>query len=418
MMRVTNNMIHSNLVNNLNRQQEAMSKNQMEGSTGSRINSPSDDPAGAVRKMHYETRLAEYEQYGKNVTSAKGRMEFTHGQLSGVNDILQRIREITLQASSGTYNDFDRREAAGREVEELLMGLVDIANSKDSTGRNLFGGSVIEREAFRPVFANSIVEGVDNGRALTGVVYQGDNLGLAREIERGTQIDVSTPGSKAFWGTNMTISADKNSSNYVALGDGSFSIDGIRIEISAGDNLDDIVRKINNSPIEVSASIGGENDLVLTSETPHQIWMEDMEGGTILQDLGMVDPQNPTPGNNINPSAIVAGQSLFDVVIQLRDDLLSNDILSIGGRDIEGLDMSMENVLRYQSEVSSRVSRLDKHYRRLSWDHTMTQELRSKNESVDFAETIMNFKWLENVHGYTLRVGADLIKPTLMDFLR
>ncbi|MES0490357.1 MAG: flagellar hook-associated protein 3 [Leptospirales bacterium] len=418
MMRVTNNMIHSNLVNNLNRQQEAMSKNQMEGSTGTRINSPSDDPAGSARKMFYETRLAEYEQYGKNVVSAKGRMEFTDGQLAAVTDILHRIREITVQAANGTYNEFDRSEAAGREVEELLMGLVDIANSKDPTGRNLFGGSVIEREAFRPIFANSLVEGVDNGRALTGVVYQGDNLGLAREIERGTQVDVSTPGSKAFWGTNMTISSNQDASNFVALGDGSFSIDGIRIEVNAGDNLDDIVNKINNSPIEVSASVGGNNGLVLTSDTPHQIWMEDRAGGTILQDLGLIDPANTTPGNNINPAAIVAGQSIFDVVIQLRDDLLNNDVLSIGGRDLEGLDMAMENVLRYQAEVSSRVGRLDKHYRRLTWDHTMTQELRSKNESVDFAETIMNFKWLENVHGYTLRVGADLIKPTLMDFLR
>jgi len=42
----------------------------------------------------------------------------------------------------------------------------------------------------------------------------------------------------------------------------------------------------------------------------------------------------------------------------------------------------------------------------------------SKTEGIDYAETIMNFKWLESVHQYALAVGAKSIKSTLMDFLR
>jgi flagellin-like hook-associated protein FlgL len=42
----------------------------------------------------------------------------------------------------------------------------------------------------------------------------------------------------------------------------------------------------------------------------------------------------------------------------------------------------------------------------------------AKTEGIDYAEEIMNFKWLEAVHQYALSVGARSIKPTLMDFLR
>ena len=45
-------------------------------------------------------------------------------------------------------------------------------------------------------------------------------------------------------------------------------------------------------------------------------------------------------------------------------------------------------------------------------------ELLAKTEGIDYAETIMNFKWIESVHQYALAVGAKTIKPTLMDFLR
>jgi len=44
--------------------------------------------------------------------------------------------------------------------------------------------------------------------------------------------------------------------------------------------------------------------------------------------------------------------------------------------------------------------------------------LLAKNEGIDFPETIMNLKWIENVFNYSLNVGSRIIRPTLMDFLR
>jgi len=45
-------------------------------------------------------------------------------------------------------------------------------------------------------------------------------------------------------------------------------------------------------------------------------------------------------------------------------------------------------------------------------------ELLAESEGIDVAESIMNLKWLESVHQYALNVGARVIKPTLVDFIR
>jgi len=412
-------MIHSDLVLTLNRQNSAIEKVENGLSTGMRIQKPSDDPAGSANQNILSSRLNELTQYDRNVVDAKDRMNLIDGQLSRVTDILQRIRELTVQAANGTNTKFELSEAIGREIEQHLLALVDLANVKDSTGRNLFGGSVTERESFVAVFSNNVTEGgLDNGRAMSGVVYQGDILTQRREIERGEQMDVTVPGNKAFWGTNMTVASNYNSQQYVARGNQSFAIDGIRINVNAGDSLKEIVQKINASPLDVEASIGAQNDLVLTTKSPHQIWLEDLEGSTVLQDIGMIDGNNPAPGNNYHPGAVVSGKSMFDVVMQLRDDLMRGDQAQIGGKDLEAIDMTMDNLLRYRSEVGARVNRIEMHEQRLALDKSYTQELLSKNQSIDIIESIVDLKWLESVHGYALRVGADMIKPSLMDFLR
>ncbi len=418
MNRITNNMIHNDMIMTLNRQQGAMQKAQTDLSTGVKIRKPSDDPAGSVNQMLFRSRLSELNQYERNINEAYDRLNIADGQLARVTDIMQRVRYLTVQASNGIYTDFERSEAIAREIDQHLMALVEIANVKDATGRTLFGGSVIEREAFTPVFSNMVIDGTDRGRAMTGVVYQGDNLAQIREIERAEQTEVSLAGNQVFWGTNMTIGGSRDSSAYVAQGDQSFAIDGFKIEVSAGDTLRDIVLKINNSPVEVNATVGAGNDIILTSQTPHQIWLEDLEGSTALSDLGLIDPNNRTPGNNYHPGATISGLSVFDVLIQLRNDLLKGDVNSIGGRNLEAIDMAMENVLRYRAEVGARVNRVEFHQQRIAWDKSYTQELLAKNEGTDMVETVVDLKWLENVHGYALRVGAGLIKPTLMDFLR
>jgi len=114
----------------------------------------------------------------------------------------------------------------------------------------------------------------------------------------------------------------------------------------------------------------------------------------------------------------MSGMSLFDTIIKFRNDLFAADQREVGGRDLGLLDDSINNLLRHRSEVGARQNRLEEHMKRVSWDKTYMTDVLAKSEGIDVPETIMNLKWLETVHQYSLNVGSRIIRPTLMDFLR
>ena len=422
MIRITDIMKNGNLVRNLNRQQFELDRVEAQLSTGQKIRNPSDDPSAATNQMFYRTRLNELGQFENNVGTARDRLNMIDGQLGRVTEIVQRIRELSVQASNGVYQGdkgFELRYAIGKEVDQHLRALIEIGNAKDSIGRSLFGGTVTDKEPFAVVTSNIPgLKGLELENQIVAVQYQGDNGRQISEIERDQYIDTSIPGNRAMWGTNTTLTASTDASGYVARTDQTIKVDGVEIRVSAGDRASEIIDKINNAGIEVKAASIGQDFVSLHTTAPHQIWLEDVESGTVLRDLGLINPDRPEPPNNYSETARYSGNSLFDVVLKLRNDLYSADQLEISGRDLGNLDEALDNVLRYRAETGARSNRMDQHEKRIAWDKTYTTELLNKSEGVDIPETIMNLKWLETVHNYALNAGSKIIRPTLMDFLR
>ena len=421
-MRITNQISNNTLVNTLARHQSQLDETQNQLGTGLKISRPSDDPSATTNNMYFRSRVNELDQFMKNATEGKARLQQVDGQLERVTEILQRVRVLTVQASNGIYQGdkgFELEVAIGKEINELLKAMIDIANTRDVTGRYLFGGHTIDRPPFEAMEAKMKgLKGIEIQDQIIGVEYRGDIGDQVREIERGEYMGVNVAGNRAFWGTNMSITANRDSSEYAATSDQKFKIDGVEISISAGDRLDDIIDKINSSPLDVKASKLGSDNITLSSTSPHQIWLEDSEGGTVLRDLGLVEVNYSEPPTNYSKEATVAGNSIFDVMIQLRNDLTAKDQERISGRDLADIDMALENILRHRSIVGAKMNRLEEHEKRIDFDKSFMAELLAKNEAIDFPETIMNLKWLETIHQSALSVGSKVIKPTLMDFLR
>ncbi|MBP9164706.1 MAG: flagellar hook-associated protein 3 [Leptospiraceae bacterium] len=421
-MRITNQISNNTLVNTLARHQSQLDETQNQLGTGLKISRPSDDPSATTNNMYFRSRVNELDQFMKNATEGKARLQQVDGQLERVTEILQRVRVLTVQASNGIYQGdkgFELEVAIGKEINELLKATIDIANTRDVTGRYLFGGHTIDRPPFEAMEAKMKgLKGIEIQDQIIGVEYRGDIGDQVREIERNEYMGVNVAGNKAFWGTNMSITANRDSSEYAATSDQKFKIDGVEISISAGDRLDDIIDKINSSPLDVKASKLGSDNITLSSTSPHQIWLEDSDAGTVLRDLGLVEVNYSEPPTNYSKEATVAGNSIFDVMIQLRNDLTAKDQERISGRDLADIDMALENILRHRSIVGAKMNRLEEHEKRIDFDKSFMAELLAKNEAIDFPETIMNLKWLETIHQSALSVGSKVIKPTLMDFLR
>ncbi|MCS7204282.1 MAG: flagellar hook-associated protein 3 [Leptospiraceae bacterium] len=422
MNRITGLMQNQNLIKHIQNQKVEMDKLQNQLATGQKITRPGEAPSNAANQMYFKTRLIETQQFEKNVYEAIDRINLTDGQLSTITDILQRVRVLAVQASNGIYqgdNAFDLKHAIASEIDQHLRALIDIANTTDATGRPLFGGFFVERKPFEPIVADiETPDGIKLENQIIGVEYRGDIGKRLVEIDRNEYIDVNLPGNRVFWGTNMVIVGNVDASGYIATSNQKFKINDVTIEVNIGDTIDDIIDKINKAGIEVRASKVGQDNLALHTITPHQIWLEDLEGGTVLQDLGLINPDQPQPPNNYNPLARVEGLSLFDVLIKFRNDLLKGDQLEISGQDIGNLDVALENLLRYRSELGARHNRLEEFAKKISWDKITLTELVAKTEGIDYAETIMNLKWIENVYNYSLNVGARIIRPTLLDFIR
>ena len=420
MNRITNQMINNTMNYNLQRHQAEMDTIQNQLATGKAVQTPRDNPIATSNQMLYQSRLTEVEQYMSNLNESKSRLETMDTSIQSTLQIFQRIRVLTVQGANGTYSSFELKEAAATEINEMLEELVNLANSKSGTGRPIFGGYQTGTEElpnpFVPVY-QTLTAG-NQGDAMIGVEYRGNIGKVVREVSRGEYMEVNVPGNELFWATNQILTSSKDGTSYTAAANSVIRIDGKEITVSAGDNLDIIIDKINNSGVSVRASKGGRENLILETTTPHQMWLEDMGSGTVFQDLGVVNSRFPEPPNNIDPTVTTGGMSVFEMIIQLRDDLVRGDQELVGGRDLGLIDSALENMLRHVAAVGAKENRVDELAKRTETEKGNVQEMVAKTEGFDYPEMVMNFKWLESVHQYALAVGARSIRQTLMDFLR
>ncbi|MFH0976639.1 MAG: flagellar hook-associated protein 3 [Spirochaetota bacterium] len=420
MERVSNQMITNTLNYNLNKHQVLMDETQDKLSTGKNFRVPRDNPIATTNTMLYHSRMTEIDQYLSNSAEGKSRLTEVDSSLQSAVSIFHRIRVLAVQGAHGIYTSFELKEAIATEINEMLKEMVAIANTRGSAGRPIFGGhqtgSQDIPDPFVPIF-QTLTAG-NQGDAMTGVEYRGNIGEITREVDKGEYIDVSIPGNKVFWATNQILTSNKDAGTYSSETNQVIKIDSKEINISAGDNLDIIIDKINNAGLAVKASKGGTNNIVLESTTPHQLWLEDAGSGRVFKDLGLLNTEFPNPPNNIAPTVTVGGMSVFEMMITLRDDLVRGDQEQVGGRDLGLIDLGLENILKNIASVGARQNRVDEVTKRGEFAKENTLQMLSKTEGLDFAEAIMNFKWLESVHHYALAVGAKSIMPTLMDFLR
>jgi len=417
MYRVTGNSMKNDLVFNLQNNMQTMDRLHNNLATGKKVRTPREDVVSATHAMLYRTRITQIRQYITNIEEGTERLTVADSSLSSVTDILHRLQELAVQAANGIYTDEDRAKIAV-EVDELLQQMLQTANSKFKD-EAIFAGYRTDIDPFFPVYGKPAWA---DREVIVGVNYRGDIGKQNREIEQGEYVPINIAGNTVFQTTNQVLTTTVDVANYTAPANSRIRINGKVIDINAGDNIDTIIAKINtaNLPLWLSKTnplaAGEPTTLQLTTTSPHELWLEDIEGGRILQDLGLADAA--LRANQAPSGSSRSGLNIFETVIQFRDDLWKGNIKEIGGRDIAMIQMSLDNVLKYNAEIGARLHRLETVKWRLEHDDTSMTEILAKTENIDFPETIMNLKMLEYIHQSALASGARIIKPSLVDFLR
>jgi flagellar hook-associated protein 3 FlgL len=340
----------------------------------------------------------------------------TYDYLNQATSVLQRLRELAVTGANGIYSPDDLKLMA-IEANELLKELVSVSNVLGPDTKQAFAGDKVFTQPFR------IVEGtVDGGdeSMIVRVEYRGAGATRRAEIGDNMFVDLDIGGGEAFWAERMQIFSSVDATNYRVQEQGSFIIDGVEIKAEIGDTLPAIVAKINDSSAPVKAYIDPETrGLVLEGTTAHLIRAEDREGGaSILRDLGIINGNMVNNAPNWHNSAMVAGGSVFDMVIRLRDGMLRGDSDFIGSQGIAGIDLALKNIVEKSAEIGSRQERAEFAWQRINREIPNIAGMLSREAGLDMETAAMELKMAQFAHQATLQTAAKILPPTLLDFLR
>lgn len=138
-MRIQNNVSALNALNNTTRNEGSLTKNIRKLSSGYRINSAADDAAGLAISEKMRSQIRGLSKAVQNANDGISATETAEGSMQEVTNILQRMRELAVQASnSGTYESgqVDNLDA---EYQQLLTEIDRIANASKYNGTTISG---------------------------------------------------------------------------------------------------------------------------------------------------------------------------------------------------------------------------------------------------------------------------------------
>lgn len=184
-MRVADKMNYNHALNAIGKNRQDLQVYQNQAATQKRINKPSDDPLGAARILEARTEMAGFDQYKKNILSAKEFVEFSETSLGQINELLIRAKELAIDQADDAANGSETRAIVGKEIRQIYEQAVNIANRRFGD-RFLFGGYNTMQTPFD----------------MTGT-YFGDDSEIEVQIDKGSYISMNIPGSTVFLGQKV-----------------------------------------------------------------------------------------------------------------------------------------------------------------------------------------------------------------------
>jgi flagellar hook-associated protein 3 FlgL len=189
-MRITQRSIVTTSLQGLNSNQEAISKLQLQLTSGRSINKPSDDPTGTNVAMQTRQELAGAEQYARNISDGMGVLDATDSTLQNMIKQVQKVRELTVSGSNAGALSDAARAAIATEVSGLRESLLGLANTVVQ-GHPIFGGITSGSTAYDQ--ATGLYQGY-GGTTVPPVAV----IPINRQVSEADSIRVDITGPEAF----------------------------------------------------------------------------------------------------------------------------------------------------------------------------------------------------------------------------
>jgi flagellar hook-associated protein 3 FlgL len=152
--------------------------------TGTRINKPSDDPAGAAQMVINTAQSSQADSFLRSITSVNGLLHTADSTLSSVVTALQRAISLGVEGANGTLSDSDRADVAS-ELTGIKQQLVSLANTSYQ-GQFIFSGT------------STVQPFVADATSASGVTYNGNTGTNNVEVGQNYSLQINQAGSQLF----------------------------------------------------------------------------------------------------------------------------------------------------------------------------------------------------------------------------
>ncbi len=209
---------------NLGRISTSLEDLRTQGATGLRLNNPSDDPSAIRPVLTTRTQIRHTERYIETMGVTLDKMESMDGHLEHVENLLVRVKEISINAINGSMSDADRIVLAD-EVDNLRNELLDAANATVD-GKYIFSGYA---ENTKPFVENTAYDPTTydvTDSTTWSYLFQGDPNATELEITPGEFLEANITGNDLFMGISNSVMQAGS-----VLPSGGFESDAGRVDI-------------------------------------------------------------------------------------------------------------------------------------------------------------------------------------------
>lgn len=371
-MRLSTVQVFQNGINSILTQQAQVNDTQKELSTGKRVLTPSDDPAAAAEILRINSELTKVDQYLESADLAESQLQLEESLIDNAEDVLQRVRELALQANNATQNT-DTRQAIAVEMRERLDELVDIANAKNFNGDYVFSGFQSSTAPFA----------LQSG----SVNYFGDDGQRFAKIGSNSEIAVGDSGADVFMripsgNGSFSYSADQTNTGSAQIGatstDNAFVQDTYSIAFTQALPTDPITFTVTDSSLAVVATG--------TYESGDSI---SFNGATLdfsgVPDDGDQFSVEPSTSRDVFASLDAFITALENVTDTQASQALLGTELSLG---LESIDRAMTRFSEVRTDIGARLNRLDSQREINESFSIQLEETLSSIEDADLTQTI------------------------------
>jgi flagellin len=169
-----------------------LSKDMEKLSSGLRINRAGDDASGLAVSEKLRSQIRGLNQAERNILNGVSFIQVTEGYLQETQDILHRIRELSVQSANGIYTDEDRMQIQV-EVSQLVDEVNRIASHAQFNGMNLLTGSFAQNSAVNRIMQLQVGANMDQNKQVFIGTMTASALGLQSNQGQNGSLTIDNP---------------------------------------------------------------------------------------------------------------------------------------------------------------------------------------------------------------------------------